>query len=95
MIGAPPVITTKFHSFSSVAETAVSMEDALIHGLLSTVNEDAQEDILTNEEKTLKKEGKDNEANIIYLGRTTEGAMSVSIGSEDAFCALERGRSIR
>ena len=85
---------------NSLDESAVNMEDALIHGILSTVTEDAQEDILTSENLTkkdrsgssgsdLKEHGKDE--NIIYLTRTTEGAMSLSVGSEDALGALERG----
>ena len=85
---------------NSLDESAVNMEDAIIHGILSTVTEDAQEDILTSENLTkkdrsgssgsdLKEHGKDE--NIIYLTRTTEGAMSLSVGSEDALGALERG----
>jgi hypothetical protein len=31
------------------AETAINMEDALISGLLSTLNEEAHEDIITDE----------------------------------------------
>lgn len=86
---------------NSLDESAVTMEDALIHGILSTVTEDAQEDILTSENLTKKdrsgssgsdvKDHYGKDENIIYLARTTEGAMSLSVGSEDALGALERG----
>ena len=87
---------------NSLDESAVNMEDALIHGILSTVTEDAQEDILTSENLTkkdrsgsngsdLKDHGIGKDDHIIYLARTTEGAMSLSVGSEDALGALERG----
>ena len=67
------------------------------------VNEDAQEDILTNKEITRKarsEAGNDHvdveDENIIYIARNNDGGiMTASMGSEDAYGVLERGFSMR
>jgi len=84
---------------TSAAETAITMEDALISGLLSTLNEDAHEDILTDELMDGKRsrhrsrsfEADNEESDVIYISRSKGAIMTQSVGSEDAFNALERG----
>merc|ERR1719483_1130591 len=64
------------------------MEDALVSGLLSKLNEDANEDAY--EDAFLEKR-KHPDADSIYISKTHGGAMTTSVGSEDAFNALEKG----
>ena len=73
---------------NSAAESAINMEDALISGLLSKLNEDANEDAY--EDAFLEKR-KHPDADSIYISKTHGGAMTTSVGSEDAFNALEKG----
>ena len=73
---------------NSAAESAIDMEDALISGLLSKLNEDANEDAY--EDAFLEKR-KHPDADSIYIAKTHGGAMTTSVGSEDAFNALEKG----
>lgn len=73
---------------SSAAESAINMEEALISGLLSQLNEDAQADVITDE---ILEERKPSGAEAIYISRSRGGAMTTSIGSEDAFNSLEKG----
>ena len=73
---------------NSAAESAINMEDALISGLLSKLNEDANEDAY--EDAFLEKR-KHPDADSIYISKTHGGTMTTSVGSEDAFNALEKG----
>ena len=85
------------------ADNAIYMEDALISGLLSTLNEDAHEDVVIEElmEKRSRRQQSEcesihaeTESDVIYLTKSRcGGAMSQSIGSEDAFNALEKGHN--
>ena len=78
---------------NSIAESAITMEDALISGLLSKLNDDAQEDIITDE---ILEDRKHSDLDSIYISRSSHhggAAMTHSVGSEDAFNALEKGLS--
>ncbi len=73
---------------TSAAETAITMEESLISGLLSKLNEEAHEDIITDE---ILEERRQEEGDAIYIARSQCGFMTQSVGSEDAFNALEKG----
>ena len=89
-------------------DNAIYMDEALISGLLSTLNEDAHEDVVTEElldkhSKVRQRQQSETESlneaaaadvsDVIYFTKSRVGdrAMSISIGSEDAFNALEKG----
>ena len=82
-------------------DSANAMDEALISGLLSTLNEDAHEDVVTEElmEKRQRQQSECEslyeaaDSDVIYFTKSRVGdrAMSISIGSEDAFNALEKG----
>ena len=124
----PPAATSSAEStpvsraVSSAAEHAINMEEALISGLLSTLNEEAQEDVITEElmkgggaskergptqsgvgDSTERVNASDRDTDVIYLARSSRvdprgDTMTASVGSEDAFNALEKaslvGRSL-
>ena len=86
-------------------DNAIYMDEALISGLLSTLNEDAHEDVVTEElldkhnsrvsrqRQPSETESLNEASDVIYFTKSRVGdrAMSISIGSEDAFNALEKG----
>lgn len=80
---------TEEKAVASAAESAINMEEALISGLLSKLNEEAQEDVISDEMLERRKPSEDGS---IYIRRSHGGTiMTQSIGSEDAFNALEKG----
>ena len=88
-------------------DKAIHMDEALISGLLSTLNEDAHEDVVTEElieEESRLRERPDLsesasmdenavESDVIYFTKAgvSDRAMAISVGNEDVFNALEKG----
>ena len=86
-------------------DKAIHNDEALISGLLSTLNEDAHEDVVTEElmeeesrlrERHLSESASIDEAvesDVIYFTKVgvSDRAMGISVANEDVFNALEKG----
>ena len=85
-------------------DKAIHMDEALISGLLSTLNEDAHEDVVNEEEfeeelrerqisESASIDENAVESDVIYFTKAgvSDRAMAISVGNEDVFNALEKG----
>ena len=87
-------------------DKAIHMDEALISGLLSTLNEDAHEDVVTEElmeeesrlrEKHVSESASIDEtaleSDVIYFTKAgvSDRSMAISVSNEDVFNALEKG----
>ncbi len=72
-------------SHPTALEKQITLEDAMISGLLSTLNEEAQEDILTEERASMvEKQGvahsHSTESGVVYIAHSVAGSVSADAG---------------
>ncbi|XP_059085924.1 kinase D-interacting substrate of 220 kDa-like isoform X2 [Tigriopus californicus] len=94
------VSRTKHLKHQTSIEKQITMEDQMISGLLSTLNEEAQEDILTEEMEHISSSGnlsdleeRRAESDIVYLSHTTSPSPGVQNRREQAMtdASMENG----